>query len=69
MTQVAVNDSLIHEALRLQAGRSLTEIIESALSEYLHRMAREGRDLELINMHAERLNEEALDVLSYQRPL
>ena len=35
-------------------------------AEYLKRKAREPHDLELINHHAEHLNAEALDVLSYQ---
>jgi hypothetical protein len=35
-------------------------------AEYLERKAREAHDIELINRDADRLNAEALDVLSYQ---
>jgi metal-responsive CopG/Arc/MetJ family transcriptional regulator len=37
-----------------------------AFIEYLRRTERNARDLEIINRHADALNEEALDVLSYQ---
>ena len=40
-----------------------------AFIEHLSRAERNARDLEIINRRADFLNEEALDVLSYQAPL
>jgi metal-responsive CopG/Arc/MetJ family transcriptional regulator len=40
-----------------------------AFIEYLRRAERDARDLEILNRRADALNEEALDVLSYQAPL
>jgi metal-responsive CopG/Arc/MetJ family transcriptional regulator len=40
-----------------------------AFIEYLQRVERNARDLEILNQRADTLNEEALDVLSYQAPL
>lgn len=50
-------------------GRSRSETIERLLRESFARLARRARDrkdLEIINKHAEQLNQEAEDVLSYQ---
>lgn len=68
-TTVALSEDLV-EALesRVQDPRDLSEIIEAALRAYLAR-PRQGddtADLEIINAHAEELNEEAADVLEYQ---
>lgn len=55
------------DALSTPSGRS--EFIEKALRSYLAQhesAARNARDFELINQHAERLNEEAADVLTFQ---
>ena len=55
------------DALSAPSGRS--EFIEKALRSYLaqhERAASTARDFELINQHAERLNEEAADVLTFQ---
>ena len=44
-------------------------MLEEALREYLanrKRRKRDARDLEVLNSEADRLNEEALDVLDYQ---
>ena len=40
-----------------------------AFIEYLQHAERNARDLEIINRRADALNEEALDVLSYQVPI
>ena len=48
---------------------SRSEFIEKAIQAYLSQLiknARDAKDLELINRHAKRLNEEADDVLDYQ---
>jgi metal-responsive CopG/Arc/MetJ family transcriptional regulator len=47
-----------------------SEIVESALRDFLQKKARTVRDkreLEIINANADKLNEEALDVLEYQQ--
>ena len=50
-------------------GESRSEAIERLLREGFSqqaRRARDSKDLELINKHADQLNEEAEDVLKYQ---
>ncbi len=50
-------------------GRSRSEFIEAALRAFIAQLLREerdARDLEIINRKADRLNEEAADVLAYQ---
>jgi metal-responsive CopG/Arc/MetJ family transcriptional regulator len=47
-----------------------SEVIETALRDFLQRRTRAERDkreLEIINANADKLNEEALDVLEYQQ--
>jgi metal-responsive CopG/Arc/MetJ family transcriptional regulator len=47
-----------------------SEIVETALRDYLQkkmRAERDQRELEIINANADKLNEEALDVLEYQQ--
>lgn len=50
-------------------SRKRSKVIESALREYIskenHRELNQ-RDIEILNANAEKLNEEALDVLEYQ---
>ncbi len=51
--------------------RSRSAFIESILSRYLReraKAARDAREIELINKHADELNAEAEDVLRYQAP-
>ena len=46
-----------------------SKVVEVAIQEYLQRLKRDQhyrRELELLNGHAEILNDEAKDVLSYQ---
>ena len=40
-----------------------------AFIEHLRRVERDARDLEIIDLHADALNNEASDALSYQVPL
>ena len=52
--------------------RSRSEFLEAAARKYIAQLVRketERRDLEIINQNADSLNEEALDVLSYQLPI
>jgi hypothetical protein len=68
-TSVTLSEELL-EALSREAGQAnRSALIEEATWRYLRERQREKRDareLERINEHAERLNEEALDVLSFQ---
>ncbi len=69
-TSISLSEDLlmtIDDLLRPPATRS--EFIEKALRMFiaqLHDDYRHSHDLHLINEHADTLNEEALDVLSYQ---
>ncbi|MPZ21385.1 MAG: ribbon-helix-helix protein, CopG family [Luteitalea sp.] len=69
-TSVTLSADLL-EAIDREAGKqqSRSEFIESALRTFLgqvRRQARDARELELLNRHADRLNAEAEDVLEYQ---
>lgn len=49
--------------------KNRSEFVETALCEMiarLERKQRDARDVEIINRHADELNEEALDVLDFQ---
>lgn len=69
-TSVTLSEDLL-KAIDEQAGarKSRSEFIEKALRIYISQAIRaqqNARDLEIINRKADRLNEEAEDVLSYQ---
>lgn len=69
-TSITLSDDLL-KAIDDQSGpqRNRSEFIETALRSYINLMIREkqnARDLDIINRQAERLNKEALDVLSFQ---
>ena len=52
-----------------RGGESRSQVIERLLRESLaarRRSALDSRDMDIINAHADELNEEALDVLGYQ---
>lgn len=49
-------------------SKTIERLLQAGLAETT-RSARESRDLEVINLNAERLNEEAEDVLAYQANL
>jgi metal-responsive CopG/Arc/MetJ family transcriptional regulator len=52
--------------------KSRSQFIEQAIKQFIANIKREEqnrRDLELINRHAKRLNEETHDALEYQIPL
>jgi hypothetical protein len=56
-------------ALRTSRFKNRSNFLEQAARAYLAKLVREEidrRDLEIINAHADTLDEEALDVLSYQ---
>ena len=54
--------------LKLAEGEkvAINVIIGETTSKRLSKAARDAKDLEIINRNADRLNEEAMDVLKYQ---
>ena len=72
-TSITLSEEIL-EAIDLHIGeyRSRSEFIETAARTFIAQLARkeaERRDLEIINRHADSLNAEAEDVLTYQVPL
>ncbi len=69
-TSVTLSEDLIAAIDRLAGpSRSRSAVIERAVREPLAleaRRSRDARDREILDRHAERLNREAADVLSYQ---
>jgi metal-responsive CopG/Arc/MetJ family transcriptional regulator len=67
---IKLEKELLDTVDSLSGGESRrSEFIEEALKAYLSIRARRKKsrsDLEIINEHAEELNEEAMDVLDYQ---
>jgi len=66
-TSITLPPDLLHQIDRVDKNRSA--FLERASRAYLAGLAkteRETRDAEILNSRAERLNEEALDVLEYQ---
>ena len=72
-TSITLSENLLTTIDQLAGdykNRSLfLETAAWAFIEYLQRTERNARDLEIINQRADALNEEALDVLSYQVPV
>ncbi len=69
-TSITLSDEIL-EAIDLHIGgfRSRSEFLETAARKFIAQLARkeaERRDLEIINRHADSLNAEAEDVLTYQ---
>ena len=67
-TSITLPEEVLKRIDRVDKNRS--SLLERAALAYLARIerdARDQRDLELINRHAEQLNEEALDALEYQK--
>jgi metal-responsive CopG/Arc/MetJ family transcriptional regulator len=69
-TSITLSEDLIKAIdQRASSGRTRSEFIEMALWAFITQMIRNeqnARDLEIINQQAERLNQEAADVLAYQ---
>jgi len=66
-TSITLPDDLLTTIDQTESNRSA--FIERASRAYLARLEkakREARDIEIINSRADRLNEEAQDVLEYQ---
>ena len=69
-TSVTLSEDLV-ESIDNQSGpqTNRSEFIEKAVRSYIKQIIRDqknARDLETINRHADQLNDEAKDVLSYQ---
>jgi metal-responsive CopG/Arc/MetJ family transcriptional regulator len=71
-TSVTLSPEVLTGIDRLAGSkRSRSALIDEVLRQYLRERARaqrDARDIELINRHADELNAEAEDVLSYQAP-
>ena len=72
-TSVTLSEDLV-EAMDKQSGRykNRSDFIEAAVRMFVAQMILEEqnrKDLTIINQQADRLNEEAADVLTYQAPL
>jgi metal-responsive CopG/Arc/MetJ family transcriptional regulator len=72
-TSVTLSEDLL-EAIDKRSGqfKNRSDLIEAAVRAYIAQMVRDeqnARDLAIINRDADRLNEEAADVLAYQVPL
>ena len=69
-TSITLSEDILRAIERAtKEGESRSEVIERLLRESFQeqtRRANDERDKKLINQHAEQLNEEAEDVLSYQ---
>lgn len=69
-TSITLSEDLLGAIDRYQPEfNSRSEFLEAAARSYLVRLARkraERRDLEIINRHADALNAEAEDVLTFQ---
>ena len=69
-TSITLSNEIL-EAIDMHIGayRSRSEFLETAARKFIAQLARkkaEQRDLEIINRHADSLNAEAEDVLTYQ---
>ena len=69
-TSITLSEDVIQAMDKLSGQyKNRSEFIELALRNYIAQLIRKQRnakDLEIINRRADRLNEEALDVLAYQ---
>jgi len=69
-TSVTLSEEVLEEVDSvIEETGNRSALIEEAVREYLQRLrqrARDERDLYILNDQADELNEEALDVLSYQ---
>lgn len=70
-TSITLSEDVLKAIDKLTGqSKNRSQFIENALRTYIAQMVRKQRntrDLETINQRADRLNQEALDVLAYQR--
>jgi metal-responsive CopG/Arc/MetJ family transcriptional regulator len=70
-TSITLSEDILQTVDQL-SGKNRSEFIETALRAFIAQLSREqqnARDLEILNRHADRLNQEAADVLLYQAEL
>jgi metal-responsive CopG/Arc/MetJ family transcriptional regulator len=68
-TSITLSEDVLTVVDQRTTGRSRSEFIETALWAYIAQLARNeqnARDLDILNRNADRLNQEAADVLTYQ---
>lgn len=69
-TSIALSDTLLKEIDEMvEYSHNRSTLIEEAIRDYIERNkkpSKNQRDLELINNSADELNQEAVEVLSYQ---
>lgn len=66
---VTLSEDLLREVDDLARSSSRSEVIERALREFFAaraRAARDARDLEIMNTHADAYNVETADLMTYQ---
>ncbi len=72
-TSITLSEDVLRAVDRLAAQyKNRSELIETAIRAFLAKLVRDEqdrRDLEILNQNAERLNQEAADVLTYQAEL
>ena len=72
-TSITLSEELIQSIDELFGGRiNRSEFIEKALKDYVERQIQRKKDLQdldILNKKADKLNKEAVDVLSYQTGL
>jgi len=72
-TSITLSRDILNRVDRLAGSKqSRSAFIERVLRRYLYELTRaevQARDLKLLNQAADRLNEEAADVLDYQAPI
>ena len=68
-TSITLSQDVLAIVDQRAKANNRSEFIETALWAYIAQLARDeqnARDLEIINRNAERLNQEAAEVLTYQ---
>ena len=72
-TSITLSNEILEAIdLHMEEYRSRSEFLETAARKFIAQLTRkeaEQRDLEILNRHADTLNAEAEDVLTYQVPL
>lgn len=69
-TSITLSEEILQAVDELSGSyKNRSEFIETAVRAFIDQLIRDqqnARDLEILNRHADRLNQEAADVLAYQ---
>ncbi|NJN96250.1 MAG: hypothetical protein HC875_20125 [Anaerolineales bacterium] len=69
-TSITLSEDILQTVDELSGSyKNRSEFIETAVRAFIDQLIRDqqnARDLEILNRHADRLNQEAADVLAYQ---